>query len=69
MYQDLLREQIEKCNQIPKDKRFQGIYKPDESSSSSSSDEEQDKFGSKKLSKRKKQKLLNYLFVEINCSR
>jgi len=67
MYQDLIKEKIFQINQEPKEKRFQGIYKPD--SSSSSSDDEQEKFGSKKLSNRKKQKLINYLFVEIDISR
>ena len=33
------------------------------------SDDEQEKFGYKKLSTRKKQKLINYLFLEINSSR
>ena len=47
--------------------RFSGIYKADEISSSSS-DEEQT-LGSKKLSNRKSQKLLNYLLLEINTSR
>jgi hypothetical protein len=69
MYQDLLLEHLNKSNTITKDTRFQGIYKPDENSSSSSSDNEQEKFGSKKLSNRKKQKLINYLFLEINISR
>ena len=69
MYKDLLLEHINKTNTISKDQRFQGIYKPDENSSSSSSENEQEKFGSKKLSNRKKQKLINYLFLEINISR
>ena len=67
MYKDLIKEQIFQTNQEPKVKRFQGIYKQD--SSSSSSDDEQEKFGSKKLSYRKNQKLINYLFVEIDISR
>ena len=71
MYKDLLLDNLNKNkeNNIIKDKRFQGIYKPEENSNSSSSDEEQEKFGSKKLSERKKQKLINYLFLEINTSR
>ena len=69
MYKDLLLEHINKTNTISKDQRFQGIYKPDENSSSSSSENEQEKFGSKKLSNRKKQKLIDYLFFEINISR
>lgn len=69
MYKDLLLEHINKTNTISKDQRFQGIYKPDENSSSSSSEDEQEKFGSKKLSNRKKQKLIDYLFFEINISR
>jgi hypothetical protein len=72
MYQDLLLDHLAKSNQNeqkPIDKRFQGIYKPEENSSSSSSDDEQEKFGYKKLSTRKKQKLINYLFLEINSSR
>ncbi len=71
MYQDLLYEHFTKLNQSEnkiKDKRFQAIYKP-EDNSSSSSDDEQEKFGAKKLSTRKKQKLINYLFLEINSSR
>ena len=71
MLKDLLFEALNKNkeNHIKTDRRFQGIYKPEENSSSSSSDEEQEKFGSKKLSERKKQKLINYLFLEINTSR
>ena len=71
MYQDLLIEHLNKIKENTNiiDKRFQGIYKPDENSSSSSSDDEQNKFGSKKLSNRKKQKLINYLFKEIDISR
>jgi hypothetical protein len=68
MYEDLLREHLNKINNFSTDKRFQGIYKPEENSSSSS-DDEQEKFGSKNLSSRKKEKLMNYLFVEINASR
>ena len=71
MYQDLLIEHLNKVkeNKDIIDKRFKGIYKPDENSCSSSSDDEQDKFGSKKLSNRKKQKLFNFLFMEIDISR
>lgn len=69
MYKDLLLEHLNKSNYISKNNRFQGIYKPEDNSSSSSSDDEQEKFGSKKLSNRKKQKLINYLFLEINISR
>ncbi len=68
MYEDLLREHLNTINNIQIDERFQGIYKPEEKSSSSS-DDEQDKFGSKNLSSRKKEKLINYLFGEINTSR
>ena len=72
MYIDLLKAH---CNEIKKEEikkekkesRFSGIYKPDEISSSSSDDEQT--LGSKKLSQRKSQKLLNYLLVEINSSR
>ena len=72
MYLDLLKAQfdIKKENRIENKKditRFSGIYKPKETSSSSS-DEEQT-LGSKKLSNRKSQKLLNYLLEEINTSR
>jgi hypothetical protein len=70
MYQDLLLEHLNKPSKaVTIDKRFQGIYKPEENSSSSSSDEDQVKFGCKKLSTRKKEKLINYLFLEINISR
>ena len=69
MYEDLLKEHLINKTQNFIDKRFQGIYKSEENSSSSSSDDEQDKFGTKKLSDRKKGKLINYLFVEINASR
>jgi len=72
MYLDLLKAQfdIKKENILENKKditRFSGIYKPEETSSSSS-DEEQT-LGSKKLSNRKSQKLLNYLLEEINTSR
>ena len=73
MYIDLLKEKLnikeeELGEEKPKDMtRFSGIYKPEEISSSSS-DEEQT-LGSKKLSNRKSQKLLNYLLLEINTSR
>ena len=72
MYLDLLKAQfdIKKENIIENKKditRSSGIYKPEEISSSSS-DEEQT-LGSKKLSNRKSQKLLNYLLEEINTSR
>ena len=70
MYQDLLLEHLNKPSKtVTTDKRFQGIYKPEENSSSSSSDEDQVKFGCKKLSTRKKEKLINYLFLEISISR
>ena len=76
MYIDLLKahyniQETKKTTNIispKKDSRFDGIYNPEENISSSSSDEEQT-FGSKKLSNRKSQKLLNYLLVEINSSR
>ena len=65
MYIDILKAQYE----IKKEDntRFAGIYKGEEISSSSSDDEQT--LGSKKLSQRKSQKLLNYLLVEINSSR
>jgi len=64
MYIDLIKAQYE----IKKEEtRFDGIYKGEEISSSSSDDEQT--LGSKKLSQRKSQKLLNYLLVEINSSR
>ena len=76
MYIDLLKdhyniqspEKTTFTSLVKKDSRFEGIYKPEENISSSSSDEEQT-LGSKKLSNRKSQKLLNYLLVEINSSR
>ena len=75
MYIDLLKalynkkteEKIENKYDIKKVSRFSGIYKPEDSSSSSS--DEETTFGSRKLSYRKSQKLLNYLLVEINSSR
>ena len=75
MYIDLLKshlnikteEQIITKTQKENTTRFCAIYKGEEDSSSSS-DEEQS-LGSKKLSNRKSQKLLNYLIVEINMSR
>ena len=73
MYLDLLKEKLnikeeELEEEKPKDMtRFSGIYKPEEISSSSS--EEEQTLGSKKLSNRKSQKLLNYLLLEINTSR
>ena len=71
MYQDLLIDHLNKIkeNRNIVDKRFHGIYKYEENSSSSSSDDEPDKFGSKKLSNRKKQKLISYLFMEIDISK
>lgn len=72
MFIDLLKshfntkkEEIE--IESPKKTRFSGIYKSEDISSSSS--EEEQSLGSKKLSNRKSQKLLNYLLVEINTSR
>ena len=75
MYIDLLKSHYnikkEENIEIKLDKtnksRFSGIYKPEEESSSSSDDEST--FGTRKLSSRKSQKLLNYLLVEINSSR
>lgn len=75
MYIDLLKSHLNIKNEelailkTPKETttRFSAIYKGEEESSSSS-DEEQT-LGSKKLSNRKSQKLLNYLLVEINTSR
>ena len=75
MYIDLLKshfnvkkeENIEIKYNIGKNSRFSGIYKPEEESSSSSDDDST--FGTRKLSSRKSQKLLNYLLVEINSSR
>jgi len=77
MYKDLLIEYFSNTNQIknqsqtslPKEKRFQGIFKSEPISSSSSSDDDQVKLGEKVLSSRKKQKIINYLFNEINISR
>ena len=69
MYKDLILEHLNKPNTNIPEKRFQGIYEVDEKSNSSSSEEDEVKFGSKKLSKRKKEKLINYLFFEINVSR
>ena len=60
-------EKIEIKKDIKKASRFSGIYKPDETSSSSS--DEETTLGSRKLSSRKSQKLLNYLLVEINSYR
>ena len=76
MYIDILKahykakneEQISINYDTQNSSRFSGIYKPDEISSSSSDDGETT-FGSRKLSTRKSQKLLNYLLVEINSSR
>ena len=75
MYIDLLKEHYNIKNaekiEIGLDRedtsRFSGIYKPDETSSSSS--DEESTLGSRKLSSRKSQKLLNYLLIEINSSR
>ena len=75
MYIDLLKahynvkneQKIEIKYEMGKTSRFSGIYKPDEESSSSSDDDST--LGSRKLSSRKSQKLLNYLLVEINSSR
>ena len=73
MYLDLLKEKLNiKEEELGEEKqkdmtRFSGIYKPEEISSSSS--EEEQTLGSKKLSNRKSQKLLNYLLLEINTSR
>lgn len=60
-------EKIEIKKDTKKASRFSGIYKPDETSSSSS--DEETTLGSRKLSSRKSQKLLNYLLVEINSYR
>ena len=75
MYIDLLKahynikneQKIELKNETGKTSRFSGIYKREEGSSSSS--DEESTFGNRKLSSRKRQKLLNYLLVEINSSR
>ena len=72
MFIDLLKSHFntkkeEKKIESPKKARFSGIYKSEDISSSSS--EEEQSLGSKKLSNRKSQKLLNYLLVEINTSR
>ena len=75
MYIDLLKahynvkneQKIEIKYEMGKTSRFSGIYKPEEDSSSSSDDDST--LGSRKLSSRKSQKLLNYLLVEINSSR
>ena len=72
MFIDLLKQHFntkkeEKKIESTKKTRFSGIYKSEDISSSSS--EEEQSLGSKKLSNRKSQKLLNYLLVEINTSR
>ena len=52
-----------------KDRRFDAIYGPENNSSSSDSEDEQSKFGNKKLSIKKKEKLISYLFYQINITR
>ncbi len=68
MFIDLLKENI-KSNTITseKNKRFRGIYEPDDSSDSDS--ESITKVGQKALSSSEKNKIIKYFFVEINVSR
>lgn len=71
MFKELIESNITKF-QSPENKnnRFKGIYSPDDSKSSDSeSEDSQKQFGEKKLSSTKKNKIIEFLFVEINISR
>ena len=71
MFKDLLELKRSKPESSEdKNSRFRGIYSPDDSNSSDSeSEDSQKQFGAKKLSPTKKNKIIRFLFVEINKSR
>lgn len=71
MFKDLLGlKRTKPESSEDKNNRFRGIYSPDDSNSSDSeSEDSQKQFGAKKLSSTKKNKIIRFLFVEINISR